>query len=55
MQIIGENLEQYDNEHLPLICENVTELALVRYLMDSHHRHQKDLAPIFEVWPSKCF
>ncbi len=47
MQIIGENLEQYDNEHFPLIGENVTDVEMVRYLMDINRLHQKDLAPIF--------
>ena len=47
MQIIGENLEQYDTEHFPLIGEKVTDVDMVRYLMEVNHLHQKDLAPIF--------
>jgi len=47
MQIIGENLEQYDDEHYPDIGANVTDVEMVRYLMQSHHLHQKDLADIF--------
>lgn len=47
MQIIGENLEQYDNEHFPLIGENVTDVELVKYLMNINQLHQKDLASIF--------
>ncbi len=29
MQIIGENLEQYDNENFPLIGENVTDVEMI--------------------------
>ncbi|MBA2651089.1 MAG: transcriptional regulator [Tatlockia sp.] len=47
MQIIGENLEQYDNEHFPLIGENVSDVEMVKYLMEINNLHQKDLAPIF--------
>ncbi len=47
MQIIGENLEQYDNEHYPLIGEHVTDSEMVKYLMEMNHLYQKDLAPIF--------
>ncbi len=47
MQIIGENLEQYDNEHNSLIGKNVTDVDMVKYLMIKNHLQQKDLAPIF--------
>lgn len=47
MQIIGENLEQYDNEHFPLMGEDVTDIEMVKYLMDINQLHQKDLAPLF--------
>lgn len=47
MQIIGENLEQYDDEHYADIGVNVTDAEMVTYLMKSHHLHQKDLADIF--------
>lgn len=47
MQIIGDNLEQYDDEHYPDIGAHVTDIEMVRYLMESHHLHQKDLADIF--------
>lgn len=47
MQIIGENLEQYDNEHYPAIGENITEIDMVKYLMKSRNLHQVDLADIF--------
>lgn len=47
MQIIGENLELYDDEHHPDIGENITDVEMVKYLMKSHNLHQKDLADIF--------
>jgi HTH-type transcriptional regulator/antitoxin HigA len=47
MQIISENLEQYDNEHYPAIGENITEIDMVKYLMKSRNLHQVDLADIF--------
>ena len=47
MEIIGENLEQYDNEHYPEIGHNVSEIDMVKYLMISCDFHQKDLADIF--------
>jgi len=47
MQIIGENLEQYDNEHFPAIGHDISDIDMVKYLMTSHHLHQKDLAGIF--------
>ena len=47
MQIIGENLEQYDNKHYPPMGENISEIDMVKYLMKSHNLHQIDLADIF--------
>jgi len=47
MQIIGENLEQYDDEHNPPIGKNVSPIEMVRYLMETYALVQKDLAPIF--------
>lgn len=47
MQIIGDNLEQYDNENHPDIGANITDVEMVRYLMESNNLHQKDLADIF--------
>jgi HTH-type transcriptional regulator/antitoxin HigA len=47
MQIIGENLEQYDNENYPLIGEYVTDIDMIKHLMKTHNLHQKDLASIF--------
>ena len=47
MQIIGDNLEQYDDEHHPDIGANITDVEIVKYLMETNHLHQKDLADIF--------
>lgn len=47
MQIIGDNLEQYDNEHHLPIGSNISEIDMVKYLMKSHNLHQIDLAEIF--------
>ena len=46
MQIIGDNLEQYDN-YYPAIGSNITDIDMVKYLMGSHQLTQKDLADIF--------
>jgi HTH-type transcriptional regulator/antitoxin HigA len=47
MRIIGENLEQYDNENYPPIDSGISEIDMVKYLMESHDLHQVDLADIF--------
>lgn len=47
MQIIGENLEQYDNENFPDIGSNISDVEMVKFLMESHGLHQTDLADIF--------
>jgi len=47
MEIIGENLEQYDNEHYPFIGYNVSDIDMVKYLMKSHDLNQADLADVF--------
>lgn len=47
MQIIGENLEQYDNEHFPSMGAHITDIELVNFLIHSHHLRQVDLADIF--------
>jgi HTH-type transcriptional regulator/antitoxin HigA len=47
MQIIGENLEQYDNEHFPEIGADISDIDMVKYLMDSRGLRQADLADIF--------
>ena len=46
-QIIGDNLEDFDNKnHMP-IGRNVSDTELVRYLMDKNNLHQEDLIDIF--------
>ena len=47
MQIIGENLEQYDNEHFPALGDKITDIELITFLMKSHGLKQVDLADIF--------
>lgn len=47
MQIIGDNLELYDNEHFLLIGEHVTDVEMVKHLMKINQLHQKDLASLF--------
>jgi HTH-type transcriptional regulator / antitoxin HigA len=47
MQIIGENLEQYDNEHFPEVGSDISEVEMVKFLMTSHNLQQSDLADIF--------
>lgn len=47
MQIIGENLEQYDNEHFPMIGKQINHVELVKYLIKENNLCQKDLADIF--------
>ncbi|HSW94497.1 MAG TPA: transcriptional regulator [Gammaproteobacteria bacterium] len=47
MQIIGENLEHYDDKYLPPMGSRVTDVEFVAFLMDSHHLRQIDLADIF--------
>lgn len=47
MQIIGDNLEQYDDEHHPAIGKNISAVDMVKHLMQTKGLTQKDLAPIF--------
>lgn len=47
LQIIGDNLEQYDNETHPPIGHNICEIDMVKYLMKKNSLYQKDLADIF--------
>jgi len=47
MQIIGDNLEDYDNQHYPPIGHNISEIDMVKYLMEKNNLLQKDLAEIF--------
>jgi HTH-type transcriptional regulator/antitoxin HigA len=47
MQIIGENLEQYDDENHPPIGDNISDIDMVKYLMKENNLNQVDLADIF--------
>ncbi len=47
MEIIGNHLEIYDDQHYPAIGSNISNIEMVRYLMESKRLVQKDLAPIF--------
>ena len=47
MQIIGDNLERYDNEVNQDIGHDVSNIEMVEYLMKKHNLLQKDLAEIF--------
>lgn len=47
MQIIGENLEQYDDEHHPPIGANISGIDMIKYLMEKEDLTQNDLADIF--------
>lgn len=47
MQIIGENLEQYDKEHYPDIGSDVSDVDMIKFLMKSYGLYQKDLSDIF--------
>lgn len=46
-QIIGDNLEDFDDKYHPPIGKNVTDIDLVRYLMDENNLNQKEMADIF--------
>lgn len=47
MQIIGDNLELFDDENHPPIGKNISDIEMVKYLMETNNLYQKDLAPIF--------
>lgn len=47
MQIIGDNLEEFDGKNFLPIGKNVSEVALVEYLMKNNNLLQKDLIDIF--------
>ncbi len=47
MQIIGENPEEYDDNHHEPIGVGVSHIDMVKHLMSSHGLYQKDLASIF--------
>lgn len=47
MQIIGDNLERYDNEVNQDIGYDISDIEMVEYLMEKHNLAQKNLAEIF--------
>ena len=47
MEIIGDNLEQYDNENHPTLAVKTSDIDFLKYLMKSQGLAQKDLAGIF--------
>ncbi len=47
LEIIGDNLEQYDDQHQPPIGYDISDAELVKYLMKTHNLVQNDLADIF--------
>lgn len=47
MEIIGDNLEAYDDQYHADIGNDVSDVDMVKYLMQEHQLYQKDLAPIF--------
>ena len=47
MEIIGEQLERYDDEHQPPIGSSLSDVERVQYLMQTHALRQKDLIDVF--------
>ena len=47
MQIIGDNLETYDNENNLPIGHGLSEIEIVKYIMKTNNLTQKDLSDIF--------
>jgi len=47
MEIIGEQLERYDDEHQPPIGSGLSDVERVKYLMETHALRQKDLIDVF--------
>ena len=47
MEIIGDNLEHYDDEVHPPLSSNIQDIDLVKYLMKSEGLTQNDLAGVF--------
>lgn len=46
-QIIGDNLEDYDDQKKPAIGHSVTDIELVRYLMKENNLNQNDMVDVF--------
>ncbi|MCF6767949.1 hypothetical protein L3V86_06215 [Thiotrichales bacterium 19S11-10] len=47
MEIIGENLEAYDDQHKKPLENDITPVELIRYIMVENNLKQKDLVDIF--------
>lgn len=47
MEIIGEQLERYDDEHQSPIGSSLSDVERVQYLMETHALRHKDLIDIF--------
>ena len=47
MQILGDNLEEYDNLNFPDIGDDIAPVDVVKYLMKVNNLKQKDLIDIF--------
>lgn len=46
-QIIGDNLEDYDDQNNPAIGQSVTDIELIRHLMKENNLNQIDMVDIF--------
>lgn len=46
-QIIGDNLEDYDDQNHPVIGHSVTDIDLIHHLMRERNLNQSDLVDIF--------
>ncbi len=46
-QIIGDNLEDYDDQNHPAIGHSVTDIDLIRHVMKENNLNQSDLVDIF--------
>lgn len=47
MQVIGDNLEDFDNKNHPQIGKNISDIDLVSYLMEKNSLVQKDMVDVF--------
>lgn len=47
MQIIGDNIENFDDKHCVPIGKNVSDVELVHYLMEKNSLFQRDMVDIF--------
>lgn len=47
MQIMGDNLERYDDSVHPPIGSDISDVQLVRFLMEENDLQQKDMVDVF--------